>query len=74
MWKGEITNAIGLNGFVVINSSTFLNDAFVIPFWQMSNQDIVSMDIGELQVYNESQLQLRLQQCLRGKKVIQVLE
>ena len=74
MWKGEITNAIGLNGFVVINSSTFLNDAFVIPFWQMSNQDIVSMDIGELQVYNESQLQLRLQQCIRGKKVNQVLE
>ena len=67
MWKGEITNAIGLNGFVVINSSTFLNDAFVIPFWQMSNQDIVSMDIGELQVYNENQLQLRLQQCIRGK-------
>ena len=73
MWKGEITNAIGLNGFVVINSSTFLNDAFVIPFWQMSNQDIVSMVIGELQVYNKSQLQLRLQQCLRGKKVIEVL-
>ena len=45
MWKGEITNAIGLNGFVVINSSTFLNDAFAIPFWKMSNQDIVFIDI-----------------------------
>ena len=69
MWEGEITN-----GFVVINSSIFFNDAFVIPFSQKANQDIVSMDIGELQVYNESLLQLRLQQCLRGKKVIQVLE
>ena len=62
MWEGEI-----INGFVVINISIFFNGAFVIPFWQMSNQDIVSMDIGELQVYNESQLQLRLQQCIRGK-------
>ena len=69
MWEGEI-----INGFVVINSSIFFNGAFFIPFWQMSNQDIVFMDIGELQVYNESQLQLRLQQCIRGKKAIQVLE
>ena len=35
---------------------------------------IVSTDIGELKVYNENQLQLRLQQCLRGKKVVKVLE